>query len=437
MLKKTKSPLARKVEGHKATPDFGSFEAFETRKNKKRKLFIIPFIILLLAAGYFLIYNSENLKSTAPTLTIQTDGSDTQDNTTQNKPNDPASPLPKQENKSSIINNAENEFHNNDRPALDRSFTKAVLIPTDPKKEEVLEKHENQLISILGHKEPKQFAYQAKALDPHVLARSIPLELFSDQQGFSNLSVAKHTFSDLKLNLPKEYFSSITFTSGAHYAKNRLLLADEADRYIHPDFAQILDKVVHSDLGFAAQIVYSKPLVRGLSVYAGLGFTKNRLTGEYKFTIDSFPVYDLDNTIAGFIQIPENSPLRNIDLGTAAQGYSFINIPLGVSYDFQIPKYTFQVSAGTEFSLLTGASGRVLSALNLSEAQELKEIINPKYTSLNTRLSIYRAITSRSDVGLSAAYNLQTNALYDQSQYQIKNSATEIQLILKYKLAKK
>ncbi|PCJ65186.1 MAG: hypothetical protein COA58_09995 [Bacteroidetes bacterium] len=434
MHKNEKTPLARKLEGYTPTSNFSSFEAFEKQNKKKRRWIILPFLGLLAFIAVAIVFrnNKPNLTSTySPRLHNTAFSSDTEE-TTQNS-NTSSGHENYQVNRTNHITDQGNSRTEKTKPSPLKTLLNApsLIFPlhkdattsaisstpegtiTDLSLRSQLKKNYPSLkLQYQDLKEPF-YSFKARPLVPREIRSKI-----------AKLQVAHPSFYD----------PFLTISVGPHFAQNKLILANDAHQYLHPDFEKILNQTVHTDVGVTAQLIYSKPIYKKLSVYIGLGYTSNRLQGQYKFSLDSVPVYDIDNTIAGFIQLPENSPLRNIDLGSSAQQFGFINVPIGLSYSFIRPQYSFDISLGTDFAYLIGAKGNILDALNLAEPEKLKDVINPKYNSIHTKIGVYRKLTPLLTGGIQTGYSLQSNSLYDRSQYRIKNTAFDLQAVLHFNL---
>jgi|GEM_PF-7005351 len=434
MHENKKTPLARKLEGYTPSSELASFETFEAKKSKKWRGILFPFITLgLIAAAAFFIYNSQTSmesiytpRETAADIALKqnqlTENNKIQNETLENISNHSPS-------------STKNLNPTNKRSMAVQTFKQSRLLDSEDKGSDAI------ALTPANGKPSNDSTNPTRTLDskyrPTFLLNSQLLNTIS----FPQVSNGSEKYQNITVNTkspkPKFYYPSFSFNIGPHYAKNRLVLDPKASEYIHPDFEKILQQTVHSDLGISAQLTYTKPIYKGFSVYIGLGYSGNKLNGSYAFSLDSVPVYDIDNTIAGFIQLDDNSPLRNIDLGSAAQQYGFVNIPIGITYTYAPSRYSLDVSAGTDFAYLIGAKGNILDALNLAEASKLKDVINPRYLSFNSRIAVYRKVNPLFDIGLSAGYNVQTNSLYDQTHYQIKNTAFDLQAVLKYNLLNK
>jgi hypothetical protein len=441
MNKNAKTPLGRKVENLHVESKFASFEAFEQRKSKKRRWLIIPIFLLVSALiGYIYTPNTpsntnlvnDELKKNTNSI-AETSIEDT---------------LP-------YINSISTEIS---EPTISTKYkivepvntdnkiaTKSTLIVVNRDKKNVVNLNDiasqRESIETIKTEKPQldsiKFSCTLKhrpeiTANPRSLVELIDLTRIDNTIDRLNLSE-----SIIKTPFIKDYTPSVTLSIGPHIATNKLLLGNEADKYIHPDFKKVLDNTVQSDVGISASLYYSRPIYKGLSIYGGLGFVNNKLRGSYTFSLDSVPVYDIDNTIAGFVQLADNSPLRNIDLGSSAQQFGFISIPIGLSYTFLRPKYSFEVSAGAEFAFLTGAKGNILNELNITEVNKLKDIINPTYNSFNGKIAAYRSISALLSAGVSTGYTLQSNSLYTGTQYRIKNTAFDLQATLRFNLLNK
>lgn len=416
-MKKTKTPLARKIEGYSPSSDFAKFEAFEARKSRKKLVWFWPILavsLIILGLSSLFELNHESQKSTSNTNIPQTLTPNHPDTKTSDGPITSQDLIEQSTNSQPLIENLNNQkakaYAKTEHPTKHDSG----IQPS----EEILNSSPIHFAKlVLQRKSVEAFAYRINGANA-----ILPLNEFIPMT------------PEKRSNPP--FSPSWIVSIGPNLASNRLVLAADASDYIHPDFAKILNNTVHSDVGLSINITYSKPIYKGLSVYTGLGFTGNKLTGYYKFSLDSIPVFDIDNTIAGFVQLASTSPLRNMDLGSANQSFNFITLPIGLSYSTTLKKYLFDAAIGTDLSYLTNARGNILDGQIITESRKLTDVINPKYASLHTRISVFRNVSETISGGLTFGYSLQTNSLYNQPHYTIKNSAAEIHAVIKFNLLK-
>ncbi len=419
-MNKTKTPLARKIEGYSPSSDFANFEAFEARKSRKKLVWLWPILAVFLITLGLWTMQELNPKS-------------------ENNVSVPKSPTPReQKTKSNDLTTSKNSISSQDLiEQQTNSKQKPTNLHSQTAKVNNATKQSNNQSSVLlpldelPNSSSKQFL--------KLLLKSKAIGSFEyNTFGLSVPRAKEDELIKMRLNKPSSsrFSPSWMISIGPNLASNKLVLAPDANKYIHPDFEKILSNTVQSDVGLSLNITYSKPIYKGFSVYTGVGYTANKLTGYYKFKLDSVPVFDIDNSIAGFIQLANTSPLRNVDLGSANQSFNYITLPIGFSYSTTYKTYSFDAAIGTDLAYLTNARGNILDGKVITESRKLIDVINPKYTSFHTRFSVFRNLSETVQGGLTFGYSLQTNSLYNQPHYTIKNSAAEINAVIKFNLLK-
>ena len=439
MDKSSVSALARKLEGYRPSSKFESFEAFEQEKRKRKWGFLWAHLGLgtLLIAAITLYMNPKVVTGGQETIpanalssqkmvhepAIAIAGADSSASAMDSLVNTGGSASFPAENEDGLRNSTNGEpiafvEPTSSFPANNSASEQSLDFQYDLKQEAML----GRILENILNWSPSEFEllgdYRGK------------VEPISEDSTVKNLRGSREEATDSKAPLDP----SMSILAGPRMAQNRLGFSADASSYIHPDFQRIFESSVHQDIDLSVQFVYNRPVYKGLSFNIGLGYAANRVNGRYEFSIDSVPVYDIDNTIAGFVRLGDTSELRNQDLGTALQEYAFVNIPLGISYSYQYRKYLFDVAVGTDLAWLAKVTGNTLDGFNILQTRPLKDVINPKYMSYNSRFSIFREVQKGVSLGLSAGYGYQANPLYDRTQYTVKNSAFDIQAVFRYDL---
>lgn len=258
------------------------------------------------------------------------------------------------------------------------------------------------------------------------------------------LSLSKNNTIQLEEtpSIPIPFKSPITVTkrpfvclnTGVNVANTRLKMGVDALQYIHPDFERIYNATQENQVSWIISSAIHKPIIGNLWFGAGLGIVSNKISGYYRYTLDSVPVYDLDNTIGGFVVYPDTSRFRNVDLGSAKRTYSFVQLPLSLSYIHYTPKFAVHLGAGAELSYLIQSKGVVIDAFNLKQTLALQDVIHPMYASFQTNIAVFRKVSPVMELGLGMRYTQQLNTLYGSDHYSVVNRTIDVQFISKFNL---
>ncbi|MBO6516605.1 MAG: hypothetical protein JJ975_08640 [Bacteroidia bacterium] len=406
------SPLAEKLIRFRPESEHASFDVFLNRvQEKKRKK--IGYYALFIALGLFGIITWSTFYS-APSPSMVTNQS---------------VPAP--------------------APSPTESYTSAPA-PLPPKKQSILHPSpEVNHVATVAPRTPKTSGQENNVtqLVPQSSVRSLPLlyglvpthnvQLTREFDELNDVHplVLGDRESVLKMLISKPVrMPFLVFNSGASRAHTQLNMMAGSGRYIHPEFEEIYYGTQVSEVSAVFTTSVNIPIAKHFWFGGGLGFTGNRLSGLYRYILDSVPVYDLDNTIGGYLVYPDGSPLRNVDLGSAERSYSFIQVPVSLTYVAESKNYELHVGVGADFSYLIEAKGNSLDAFNLKEVLPLNTIINPQYASFQTNVTGFRKVNSLTSIGLGIGYGQQLNKLYDASHYRIANRAFQINLVTKFNL---
>ncbi|MCB9246818.1 MAG: hypothetical protein H6606_10360 [Flavobacteriales bacterium] len=387
---KNKSPLAQRFDGF-APGKLPSFDTFQAKRQHKRRflwifLASVPLIILMFWAG-LQYFNQSVQEKTASTYHPHVDLGEVE----------------------------EFEFDQNERNTTGTEVgdEEKIQIPNPvtqtPRSYTATEG--TNLIQSSSPVERELYTPMENVSEGLCKALGLPFSFFiwkSDELPYIQVSPLLKQNGLLKQ--PRRPF--VTISGGFNLADPLLDMPQNSEKYVHPDFEKIYNNTKVSALGMMSEFSIYIPVYKRIWVGAGLGITGNQLGGTYRFELDSVPIYDIDNTIAGFLVYPDGSASKKVDLGSASRSYQYVSVPISVGYFLDKPRFELHAEIGLNLSYMISASGNSLDAFNLKQVVPLKQVLNPEYVSGFGRLTLYKPISKSTSIGLGLSQTIQLNNFY-------------------------
>ncbi|MBO6517733.1 MAG: hypothetical protein JJ975_14405 [Bacteroidia bacterium] len=398
---KHKSPLADKFEHFELKTSRSSFEAFErnTKKKTSYSLAVDLLLVLIIGTGFFR-GNTLTKPDSPQTLPFTYASEPTPGNSVQLGTSDTGVFGPSY-NDSSIQNKPTQQeafATTKDYPApeekLKSSTTKQIEDSRTSNRE-----HAFELLELTFHRYFRQnapgilnFSY---SIPPEADLLEFPGALLSLVPGTQQVS--DKASNDL-IGPPSSKWQ-LGLQSGILLSWQKTRAANaQSSEYVHTDYLKQLHQAQSPSLGFQTNLFVSYKALKIGGIRSGLTITQFGNSGTYNFRLDSIPVYDLDNTIAGYV--PASDTMETIQ-GSSGQSFAYLGIPFG----FQTSLWSgrnFQVllTPSAQLEFLIDQKGSVLNELDLTDIKAInRNDLNLVNFSYSFELTCLKRLNDRMTLG--------------------------------------
>ena len=413
-----KNPLGKKFENFSLHSSKSSFDYFEKRNKRKGVLWIIP--ILLLAGLSFWLLAGQFGKTIEENELVAKSGTEITHNT-DNEVNDYSQVTEEhvQDKENDAITNSSVE-----------STTEVVVNEDEPYKAE-----------------PIGIESESNTDDVVVDA---PISGISDETLNANLAYQKITLKPISevdfgpfsiLKLPKDSLDSIAdkdkiyvastpssplweagVSFGPKQSRQIISPADGAEKYIHKMYQEYREDAQSSAVGMNFSFIVNYNGFSLGSFRSGLIIDQLRFKENYMFEVDSVPVYDIDNRIAGYVALKDSTEDNSVEASTQ-QNYLYVSVPLAFSKKIDLgSQWQLMLNPSISFNMLFGAGGSVLDE---NDVFSIKDIEYAEFNKFSMNYGLEAGVLYKIDriyrVGLSAYYNRSTRPNEQQAFYTTTN----------------
>jgi opacity protein-like surface antigen len=226
---------------------------------------------------------------------------------------------------------------------------------------------------------------------------------------------------------------SVTVSMGPTLSGQKLRAKSGANEYVHKNYGDYRSSSQKPTIGYEFNASVNYMFIKGLSFKSGVGFNQYNVGGKYDFQVDSIPVYDIDNTIAGYVG-NRDTVGQGFESFSARQSYTYVTIPFGLAYSFKATKkWSVLAEVGGEMNLLTSSSGRILNEEDVFSSQPISETsVRRTNYSLNLGLGVTRKVYKNFSLGVGARYSRFISPANNTGRYEAINYSYGLGILARY-----
>ncbi len=444
-----KSPLANKLHGFNVPSSLNKFEEFEKRQAKKKRrlaLKLLSIALVLVPVVYLLANQVERvgpLTNVKPIDAVDSTSVDSTILTVEFNQDDNTSSVVSIGAEDLTIHKTGTQIpsQNIDRrletrmpsPSVEHnegfesaySVSNFNLIPAHTKKTIPFRPHQSILPNLYPPLDLSDTSYLDDLFDS------------TDPSPTDSLNIEDNTTENisLKVDIPPTSNWTLRVSAGALISgqiTKPTSSESESSQYVHYDFIDQLNQGQNKSVGYSFDVSLSYLGFKLMNLTTGFGIERYGNQGNYDFLLDSVPVYDIDNTIAGYLPAGVSGPERVT--GEAQQSYTYLQIPIGLQKTiFSTPRWRVGFEPGLNLGLLLTNSGSVLDEHDLSQIRNINQDDLVKFNiGYSLGMTIENQRPSGSALGLSTTYTRFTTPLEKSLQYQTQNHGLGVTLYFKY-----
>lgn len=181
-------------------------------------------------------------------------------------------------------------------------------------------------------------------------------------------------------------------------------------------------------------IRYNQSILKRTTLSVGLGYIASGVRGTYQFEVDSFPVYDVDDKVAGYVHV--NDSLKAVVNTSASRKYEYLRIPVGFRTNFGLrPRWTLRAGMDASLDILLNARGSILDERDISAIRDIKNTnLRPFNISWNLNTSVLYSVSSNWQLGLQFDFDKNILSNSTGNYYNQKNSGYGFGIISTFRL---
>lgn len=207
----------------------------------------------------------------------------------------------------------------------------------------------------------------------------------------------------------------------------------DADIFVHRRYAELRTTAQSPSTGFNLSFIVNYNGLNFSALRSGIFIDQLKFSEDYNFQIDSIPVYDLDNTIAGYIGVEDTSQNYSL-LNSSKQTYTYISLPIALSKKIPLgSKFELMVNPKISLNMLLSASGSTLNEADVLSTSELvKSNLNSFNLGYGLETGVLYKINRRYKIGVSGYYDRYTRPNEKNTYYLSTNHSYGLNLNLIY-----